>query len=233
MSLEACQDVLAELDSVLEDLKGVLHMVIERESLAEKKASEVASRPALKEARRKLSELRAEIKRLNDPASRALFEERYKDREEKLKNYVMAMKEQVFPNAGGTLSPPPQTYAERKAAQLLGAGAAEGYTSTEQVLDAAVNVQEDAVAALDRAERLQHVTEMTGRQTLEQLQLQTERLYQIDEELEDIRGQLDHAERDVKWFFRQLARDKCLLSLFGIFVIGFLVMLFIIIWKRR
>lgn len=235
--MESCQTVLDELDATLEELHGVLQLTIEQESLAEKKKTEMASRPALKEARRKLSELRAEIRRLNEPTSRMEFEALYKDRETRLRNYVSAMKEVVFPNSGGrgTGAAVPQTYAERKAEELMGPGRADGtgFQNTGQVLTAATNVQQDALEAIERAERVQYVTEETGRQTLEQLRIQTERMYQIDEELEDIHGQLDHASKDIKWFFRQLAGDKCLLSLFGIFILGFLVMLFIVIWKRR
>lgn len=236
--METCQTVLDELDATLEELHGVLQLTIEQGSLAEKKKTEMASRPALKEARRKLSELRAEIRRLNDPTSRMEFEAHYKDRETRLRNYVTAMKEVVFPNSaagGGGGSSVPQTYAERKAAELMGPGGADGtgFQNAGQVLTAATNMQQDALEAIERAERVQYVTEETGRQTLEQLRIQTERMYQIDEELEDIHGQLDHASKDIKWFFRQLAGDKCLLSLFGIFILGFLVMLFVVIWKRR
>lgn len=232
---EFCQTSLDDLDVTLEELRDVLQMAIEQESLAEKKKIELVSRPTLKEARRRLSELRAAMRRLEDPATRRLFEGHYRDRETKLRQYVSTMKEQIFPESTRAAQWVPTTYAERKAAQLMGPGGVDGsgFKTTEEVLTAASNVQQDALEAIQRAERVQYMTEECGRATLQQLQLQTERIYQIDEELEDISGQLDHAARDVKWFFRQLSRDKCLLSLFGIFIVGFLVMLFVVIWKRR
>lgn len=232
---EFCQTSLDDLDATLEELRDVLQMAIEHESLAEKKKIELASRPTLKEARRRLSELRAAMRRLEDPATKRLFEGHYRDRETKLRQYVASMKEQIFPDSTAAAPLVPRTYAERKAAQLLGAGGMDGsgFQTTEEVLTAAANMQADALEALGRAEKVQYITEQTGRETLQQLQLQTERIYQIDEELVDISGQLDHAARDVKWFFRQLSRDKCLLSLFGIFILAFLIMLFIVIWKRR
>lgn len=229
-----CQASLEDLDDTLAELRDVLQLAIEQPTLAEKKQVEIASRPTLKEARRRLSELRAAMRRLQDPASRDLFETQYRDRENKLRQYVTSMKEQIFPAASST-APAPLTYAERKAAKLMGPGGADGsgFQNTEQVLTAASNMQQDALEAIERAEHVQYLTEQSGRETLQQLQLQTERIYQIDEELEDIRGQLDHASRDVKWFFRQVARDKCLLSLFGVFMLGLLAMLIIVIVKRK
>eukprot|EP00796_Vickermania_ingenoplastis_P002215 gene2215-1380_t len=235
--MEGCEDTLEALDATLEEIHGALQLIIEQESVPEKKKMEIASRPAVKLARSQLAELRAEIRRVNDPAARAQLESEHKDREMRLRNYASAIKENVFParNAASSESNRPKTYAALKAQQLMGAGGADGsqFQNAEQVLQAATNMQEDALQAIERTERLQYVTEQSGRMTLEEVRLQTERIYQIDEELEDIHGQLDHASRDVKWFFRQLAGDKCLLSLFGIFMVAVLVMLFVIIWKRR
>lgn len=237
--MESVDETVQELDATLEEIKGVLQLIIEQDSVAEKKKTEQASRPALQLAKKLLSELRAEIRRMNDPATKLEYEGILKDRDTKMRNYVMAIKENIFPQRSPTAYSDrpsgPQTYGERKAAEILGEGGPRGenFKTSEQVLEAGVRMQNDALEALERAERVQYVTEQSGLQTLEQLRIQTERLYQVDEELEDIHGQLDHASRDVKWFFRQLAGDKCLLSLFGIFMLGVLVMLFVIIYKRR
>lgn len=231
-----------ELDKVLQELHDVLQVIIEEPTVSERKKTEIASRPALKEARSKLSELRAEVRRIPDVSARMQYEGIYKDREIRLRNYVTSMKSYLFPTASVTTNSgdsaaaaTPQTAAERRTAALMGEGGYRGeeFQTTEQVLTAARNVQEDAYAAIERTERIQYVSEQQGRQTLEQLRLQTERLYQIDEELEDIDGELDHATKDVQWFFRQLARDKCLLSLLGIFMLAFLILVFVMIWKKR
>ncbi|KEG09809.1 putative QA-SNARE protein [Trypanosoma grayi] len=127
------------------------------------------------------------------------------------------------------------TYTERREAELMGAGGADGtgFQDSKQVLQAAVNMQKDALLSLERAERLQHVAEEGGQETLTTLQRQTEQMYQVDEQLANLQGELDRAARDVKWFYRQLAGDRCFLSLFGICVVSLAVLVFVMMYKKR
>lgn len=224
---------LEELDAVLDQLKKHVETVIVANSIPEKKKAELEARPVMREARLKLSALRAESRRTVDLDTRQGYDATCKERDERLRNYDMEMKNQIYPRAGAPARP--KTYQEQREAEMMGPGGADGtgFTDSKQVLSAAINVQKDAIQSLQRAERLQAVTEETGKTTLVELQKQTEQMYQVDEELQNLQGQLDRASREVRWFYRQLAQDKCFLSLFGICILALVVLVFVSIYTKR
>ncbi|GET86052.1 hypothetical protein, conserved [Leishmania tarentolae] len=224
---------LAELDATLDVLRTKVEMVIVTDTLPEKKKVEMETRPLMREARQKLAALRAEARRTLDLDARQTHEGICKDRDQMIRNYDAEMKHQIYPRR--SVSAQPKTYQEQREEEMMGRGRADGtgFTDSKQVLNAAINVQKDALQSLQRTERLQNVTEETGKTTLAELQKQTERMYQVDEELQNLQGQLDHAARDIRWFYRQLARDKCFLSLFGLCIVALLVLVFVSIWTKR
>ncbi|ORC86557.1 uncharacterized protein TM35_000271470 [Trypanosoma theileri] len=221
-----------DVRAALEQLSKATEAVVIADTIQEKKSAEMAARPFMRDARSKVSTLRAEVRRTQDPGTRTLYDGICRDADEKVRALDAEMKRQIYPQR---LSPRPKTYTERREEELLGTGGATGagYRDSQEVLQAAVNVQKDALLSLERAERLQHVTEETGRDTLTTLRRQTEQMYHIDEELENLQGQLDRATRDLKWFYRQLAGDRCFLSLLGIFVLVIVVLVFVLIYKKR
>ncbi|KAG5510916.1 hypothetical protein JKF63_06417 [Porcisia hertigi] len=231
--MNSFQIALGELDATLALLKTKVEEVIVSDTVPQKKRVEMEARPLMREARQRLSVLRVEARRTSDLDSRQDQEAICKERNETIRSYDAELKKQIY--SRGASPARPQTYQEQREGEMMGMGGADGtgFTDSKQVLNAAINVQQDALQSLQRAERLQHVTEETGKTTLVELQKQTERMYQIDEELENLRGQLDHASRDLRWFFRQLARDKCFLCLLGLCVVGLLVLVFVSIWTKR
>lgn len=222
-----------DLNRSLAELAKAVEQVIIGNTLPEKKKAEMAARPLLREARSKLSVLRAEARRTVDPALRATHEAMCKDKDDRIRNYDAEMKSQIYPARAAPGRP--KTFQEKREEEMMGPGGADGtgFTDATQVLQAATNVQKDAIESLQRAERLQHVTEETGRETLQTLQRQTEQMYQIDEELQNLSGELDRAAKEVKWFARQLGTDKCFLSLFGIVVVGLAVLTCVSIYTKR
>lgn len=220
-----------DLDATMEQLRRLVEAVVLANSLPEKKKQEMAARPVLREARSKLAALRAEARRTADPEQRAGYESLCKIRDERIRNFDAEMKNQIYPSRNAA----PKSYQETKEIEMMGAGGADGsgFTTSAQVLDAAVNVQNDALQSLARAEQLQNVTEETGKQTLTTLRQQTEQMYQIDEELRNLHGQIDRASRDLRFFYRQLAGDKCFLSIFGICVLALAVLVFVSIYTKR
>ncbi|KAG5486191.1 hypothetical protein LSCM1_07311 [Leishmania martiniquensis] len=231
--MDSFQPTLDDLDAALAVLKRKVEEVIVTNTLPEKKKVELEARPLMREARQKLSVLRAETRRTPDLDMRQYREGICKDRDQTIRNYDAEMKNQVYPRRS-TLARP-KTYQEQREEEMMGYGTADGtgFTDSRQVLDAAINVQKDALQSLQRTERLQNVTEETGKTTLAELQKQTERMYQIDEELQNLQGQLDHAARDLRWFYRQMSRDKCFLSLLGLCIVALLVLVFVSIWTKR
>lgn len=231
--MDGFQAALEDLDGTLNVLKKQVEAVIVAATLPEKKKAEMETRPKMREARQKLSALRAEARRTMDLDARQAHDGICKDRDDMIRNFDMEMKNQIYPRRAAP--PRPKTYQEQREEELMGPGGADGtgFTDSKQVLNAAINVQQDAIQSLQRAERIQHVTEETGKTTLAELQKQTEQMYQIDEELQNLQGQIDHASRDVRWFYRQMAKDKCFLSLFGICILALLVLVFVSIWTKR
>lgn len=231
--MDGFQAALDDLDATLAVLKRKVEGVIVTATLPEKKKAEMEARPLMREARQKLSALRAEARRTIDLDARQAHEAVCKERDDMIRNYDVEMKNQIYPRRAANARP--KTYQEQREEEMMGQGGADGtgFTDSKQVLSAAINVQKDALQSLQRAERLQNVTEETGKTTLAELQKQTERMYQIDEELQNLQGQLDHASRDIRWFYRQLARDKCFLSLFGLCILALLVLVFVSIWTKR
>lgn len=220
-----------ELDAALKQLHDHVQAVILAATIPEKKKEEMTARPVLRDARGRLAAMRAETRRTADPTTRATYEASCRDYDDKIRVLEAEMKQQIYP----TRAARPKTYQEQREEELMGAGGADGtgFTTSTQVLQAATNVQQDAIKSLETAERLQNATEETGKQTLQTLQKQTEQMYHIDEELENLQGQLDRASRDVRWFYRQMAKDKCFLSIFGIFVLGLIALVFISIYTKR
>ncbi|CAJ1017389.1 hypothetical protein Q4I30_001272 [Leishmania utingensis] len=231
--MDSFQTALEELDAILAILRKRVEGVIVANTLPEKKQVEMEARPIMREARQKLAALRAESRRTVDLDMRQDHDAVCKDRDQTIRNYDAEMKSQIYPRRSGT--PRLKTYQEQREEEMMGDGKADGtgFTDSNQVLSAAINVQKDALQSLQRTERLQNVTEETGRTTLAELQKQTERMYHIDEELHNLRGQIDHASRDLRWFYRQLARDKCFLSLLGLCIVALLVLVFVSIWTKR
>ncbi|ESL09888.1 hypothetical protein TRSC58_02387 [Trypanosoma rangeli SC58] len=221
-----------EINEALAQLSKATEAVVVAETLLEKKTAEIAARPIMREARSKISTLRAEVRRTQDPATRAQYEKICQEADGRVRSLDGEMKQQIYPKR---TVPREKTYTEWKEEELMGAGGPDGtgFTDSKQVLQSAVNVQRDALISLERAERQQYVTEERGHETLKALQQQAEQMYQVDEELRNLHGGLDRAAREVKWFYRQLAGDRCFLSLFGICVVALAVLVFVIIYKKR
>lgn len=229
--MDSFQTAKDDFDATMQQLHRLVENVIEAATLPEKKKAEMAARPTLREARSKLSALRAEARRITDPATRTRSEAICRDCDTKIRNYDTEMKNQIYP----TRTARPKSYQEQREEEMMGPGGADGsgFTDAKQVLQAATNVQKDALESLKRSEQLQNVTEETGKTTLATLQRQTEQMYQIDEELQNLQGSLDRASREVRWFYRQMAGDKCFLSLFGICVLALIVLVFVSIYTKR
>lgn len=215
-----------DVRAALDQLSKATEAVLIGDTLLEKRAAEIAARPVMREVRSKISMLRAEVRRTQDATLRTQYEKICYDADEKVRALDAAMRQQI--NPGRTARPTTD-------AGPTGAGGPDeaGFQDSKEVLQAAIDTQQDALVSLGRAERLQQATEEMGQETLLTVQRQTEQMYHVDEELQNLQGELDRAGREVRWFFRLLAGDRCFLSLFGICVVALAVLVFVLIFQSR
>ncbi|KAG8342443.1 hypothetical protein ERJ75_000750300 [Trypanosoma vivax] len=226
------EEMTNDLHTALEQLSKVAEDVVAAEALVDKKRAEAAVRPVMREARSKICLLRTELRRMTDSGVRERYEKICVDADERIQLISAEMKRQI---SRQQTSPRPTAYTEMREEKLLGEGCSQGtgFQNSQQVLRAAINVQNDMLMSLARTEKTINVTEESGQETLQALVRQSEQMYQVDQDLEGLQGDLDRAGRDVRWFFRQLAGDRCLLSLFGVLIVAMAVLMGVMIYKKR
>nr|CCC91902.1 unnamed protein product [Trypanosoma congolense IL3000]CCD13184.1 unnamed protein product [Trypanosoma congolense IL3000] len=227
------EELAAEVKDALEKVETAAQTVFDASTLLEKKQAEIQVKPVMRETRSKIAALRDELRQVDDASVRTHYDKFCRTSEENIRQLDARIKQHIFGHKGDMAKAP--SHAEKREGELLGEGGADGsgFQDAEQVLQSAVNVQKDMLVSLQRTEQVMVMTEELGQETLKTLQRQTELMYQVDEGLEDLQGQLDRASRDVRWFYRQLAADKCFLSLFGILVVCMAVLMGIMIYKKR
>lgn len=97
----------------------------------------------------------------------------------------------------------------------------------------ASKVQNETLESIQRSLRIGHTSEDIAHETLNQLGKNKETIIQIDETLNNLDSNLQRANRDIKWFFRQLEGDKCCVFMFFMIVVGLLFVVFYTIYKKR
>ena len=230
MSLQAAED---EVAGVMDQLAAAVQNVVKAATIPEKKKLEAAAKPFVKEAKSQLNAFRAEIRKATNPTQKTVFEKKHKDYENKVKDAEKELRNQIYPQAAGKGDK--KSYSEQRRIEMMGAGGEDGsgFSSATQVLDAGKRINDDALESIKRSQRLVSTAEDTGNETLQTLQKQTEQLYKIDEELANLQGQLDRASRDVQWFARQMAGDKCFLTIIGFVILAFVGLVFYGAYKAK
>ena len=221
-----------EIGQAMTGLQKQAQTVIAAATLPEKKKIEATVRPTIRDVKKQLTAFRAEIRRTTDPTMKHVYEKKHKEYEDRVKETEKELRNQIYPAKAVA---PKKSYSEKHMDDLMGEGGADGqgFENATQVLGAGVRINNDALESLRRSERLAAITEDTGRETLTTLQKQTEQMYKIDEELENLQGELDRASRDVKWFARQMAGDKCFLAVFAIVVFALICLVGYAMYKSR
>jgi hypothetical protein len=221
-----------EISQALTLLQQQLQNVISAPTLPEKKKLEPEARPTIKNLKSQLNSLRSEARRAPDPTQKSVYENKHKTFDTKLKEIEKELRNQIYP---AKKVAPKKSFSEKHMDDLMGEGGADGsgFQTHGQVLDAGIRVNKDALESLRRSERLAATAEDTGRETIVTLQKQTELLYRVDAELENLQGELDRAARDVKWFARQLAGDKCFLAVFAVVIFGLVGLVFYAMYKKK
>jgi hypothetical protein len=229
MSLQAAEDDVA---GIMDQLAAAVKNVTDAATIPEKKKLEAAAKPLIKEAKSQLNAFRAEIRKSTNPTQKTVFERKHKEYEGKVKDAEKELRNQIYPQSAKAEK---KSYSEQRRIDMMGEGGEDGsgFTSATQVLDAGRRINEDALESIKRSQRLVSTAEDTGNETLQTLQKQTEQLYKIDEELANLQGQLDRASRDVQWFARQMAGDKCFLTLIGVVILALVGLVFYSAYKKK
>lgn len=106
-------------------------------------------------------------------------------------------------------------------------------TTIDKVAETGKRVQEETLKSLQRTERMANLAEDMGKETIVELQKQNEVIDGIEKEMEDLGNNLTRAKRDVVWFYRQLAGDKCCVAMFGMIVVGLAFVVFYSFYKKK
>jgi hypothetical protein len=230
------QELDNDINQMMLALKTKVDEVTAAPTLEEKRRLETDNRADLRRLKSALANFSKQIRVCNVPTQKAVFQKNYNEYEVRRKEYEKLLREQIYPKARTASQPGPvKSMTEIQHEELMGEGGEDGsgFKSATQVLGAAIRVNEDALKSISNSERILHTAEETGQNTMQELQKQTEKMYEIDKGLENLQGVIDHASRDVKWFARQLAKDKCFLSIFGIVLLLLVILVFFSIYKKN
>eukprot|EP00758_Cryptobia_borreli_P011866 Tbor_TRINITY_DN5697_c2_g1::TRINITY_DN5697_c2_g1_i3::g.8753::m.8753/K08494/NSPN; novel plant SNARE len=221
-----------EINTTMDKLRSEIYKLDTIINVTDKRKKVQELKDQLRAISSLVSSLRSEINKTTDLTQKQEFDNKrntymieLKEMQAVLRDATSAPRKEVNKNKRDT-----RTFAERQIENLMGEGGEDGsgFTNATQVLEAGKRINEDAIESLARAEVLQNTAEDTGLGTLQALQKQGETLYNVDEELQELHGNLDRASRDVRWFATRLASDKCFLSLFCLLILGVMVLIF---WK--
>lgn len=243
------QEVDEEIYSAMGPLKAAMNDWKGAKDPMEKKRLEREVKKQMKAVTTLVSSLRSLVGRSRDPIEKEVFEKKrveYTAELHSLHDDLKAVaageregKEQVaggrWTVRGWKANEKKLSAEDRKMGELMGEGGVDGsgFTSATQVLESGQRWNQDALESLKRSERLQNSAEETGMATLQTLAKQTELIYQVDEELANLKGNLDRASRDVQWFARHMAGDKCFLCMFCMLVLALMVLVFWKIFSKR
>ena len=109
-----------------------------------------------------------------------------------------------------------------------GGSAAAEVAATRENYRAAVETQQDSMEVLRRARRYGVEADQVGAAAQSALAAQTERIHEIRDTAKVLESNVKRAQRDVLYFFRTAGTDKCFLLLFGLLVIGVVV---VVVWQ--
>lgn len=221
---EQCSQLLAELNTLVNNVKAA-------KELPEKKRQETIARQQYKKTRAGINALSSEARRIEDATQKSIFTRRVAEYDAKMKEYDRVMKFEVNPPKSAKERAKGRTQDQ----ELMGVGGEDGsgFSNAGQVLDTGVNIQNDALEALRRAERLAATAEETGQETMIKLQKDNEKINEIDREMATLTSQLNRAKADVSWFARRMATDKCFTMLFLLVVLALAGVVFWKIYKGK
>jgi flagellar hook-basal body complex protein FliE len=213
------QNRIKELEDAVNGIRGLAELV-------DRKKAERDARKILNGARTANNNFRREINTIDDVTQKSVYTRKQKQYADKLDAFDKDMKNQIKPVGKRVQS------SEEKAMQGI-MGDAGDMTDAGRVMTAAVRAQDDNLAILRRIEGTVATTEEMGNEIAVKLQTDTEKIREIDKELNTLQANLDRAKGEVMWFARQMASDKCFLFIMVFVILGICGLVFYKIYKSR
>ena len=202
-------------------LEDAVAAVRQCETVPERKLPHKEAQKAFSQAKSAVGALRNEVKRIEDPTQKSVYARKYAEAEGRLKGYAAEMKDLMRVKKAAA---PSQHQKDMEG--IMGEGNATGqkFESKTQVMDAAVRATDGNTRLMERIEMNVNTVEATGNEVATVVAGQTERIREIDKEMDTLQAEIDRAKGDVMWFARQMAGDKCFLIIM-VLVIAALVLL--------
>lgn len=199
------RDILSAIERDLQDAAAATNHSARRPKLQ-------SASNKLEEAQRTYEIFRSETRHLFNSDERATYEKVG----ENLLSQIHAFRSrhrEIERGAGATM--------EEKAAADERAGTISNYAQ-------AVQIQDDSLGVLRRAQAYGAQAEAVATATAERLAEQTERLSRIEEQTDELSASVRRARRELLVFFRTAATDKCFIVLFAL--VGVCI-LFVLAWQ--
>ncbi|PNY17346.1 putative plant SNARE 11-like protein, partial [Trifolium pratense] len=180
----------------------------------------------MREAKGLIKDFDKEVKALEDrfdSKTTKFLNEKKQSMIKELNSYV-ALKKQYASNI------------ENKRIELF-EGPSEGYTeenvllassmTNEQLMDQGNRMMDDTDQAIERGKRIVQDTINVGTETAAALKAQTEQMSRVVNELDSIHFSIKKASKLVKEIGRQVATDKCIMTLLFLIVIGVIAIIIV------
>lgn len=103
----------------------------------------------------------------------------------------------------------------------------------EATMKMAQDIQQESLKSIERSKKSLRDTIEIGTNTLEQLKLDTEKLQNVQEDLEEMDSELSMAKKQLRGIVRRLGRDKCIRVMCILVLLGLLGVLIYFIVKRK
>ena len=206
------QEKMKELEEATELVRGAGDM-------KGKKDSEREARKIYAAVRKCLNVMRNEVNKLDDATQKSIYTRRHTELNTKLTKFDNELKRLLRPPRKG------KTGEEAAMDGIMGDG---DVNDTGKVYQAANRAQDDNLRILESIERTANVVEETGNEITQKLAVDTEKIKEIDKELDTLQANIDRAKGEVEWFARQMATDKCFITLIVVVVLGLCMLTF---WK--
>jgi hypothetical protein len=105
--------------------------------------------------------------------------------------------------------------------------------SAKGTLKKANDVQDQILDSLKKSTGIAITIKDQGDEVITELAKQGDKINQIEKETEVLSSDLDRAKKDVMWFFRQLAKDKCCVAIILLLIFGIIGIIFVVIYTKR
>ncbi len=228
--MSALQQSDEEVNQLMIELKGHVESVKKATTAPERKQMDTVAKQVYKKARQAVNSFGSEVRAEADQTQKAVFQRKHQAYTEQLKELDQALRAAANP---AKVDPKKRVISQEET--LMGEGGVDGsgFQNANQVLEAGQRINDDALAALARAERLAINAEDTGQETLTTLQKQSETIHQTQEQLNQLGSMIDRAKKDVSWFARQLAGDRCFIMIFFLVVLAIAGVVFYLMYSSR